>query len=110
MIICWSCVTISEAIVRNEDICGIQNGRRLYLELGEQGVLYAKNVSFIKNAPRLQDSRIYTTNSSHDQCSLELVTCPSCVITLTFKSIGLSQNCGDGSFMLDSSCRSEYLH
>ncbi|XP_051171893.1 uncharacterized protein LOC127288463 isoform X2 [Leptopilina boulardi] len=109
VIICWSCVTISEAIVRNEDICGIQNGRRLYLELGEQGVLYAKNVSFIKNAPRLQDSRIYTTNSSHDQCSLELVTCPSCVITLTFKSIGLSQNCGDGSFMLDSSCRCDYV-
>ncbi|XP_043463794.1 serine-rich adhesin for platelets isoform X2 [Leptopilina heterotoma] len=107
--ICWSVIINSEAIIRNEDICGIQNGRRLYLELGEQGVLFAKNVSFIKNSPRLQDSRIYTTNSSHDQCSLELVTCPSCVINLTFKSIGLSQNCGDGSFMLDSSCRCDYV-
>ena len=97
--------SISDAIVRNEDICGAHNGRRLYLELGEQGILYAKNVSFIKNAPRLQTSRIYSANSSYDQCSLELVTCPSCIITLTFKSIALSQHCGDGVIMLDSPCR-----
>ncbi|XP_033221378.1 uncharacterized protein LOC117175714 isoform X2 [Belonocnema kinseyi] len=97
------------AVVRNEDICAAQNGRRFYLELGDQGILYAKNVSFIKNEPRLQASRIYSNNSSHDHCSLDLVTCPSCVISLTFKSISLSQNCGDGKFMFDNPCRCDYV-
>lgn len=101
----YSALLAKGAVVRNEDICGPQSGRRFYLELGDQGILYAKNVSFIKNEPRLQASRIYSTNSSHDHCSLDLVTCPSCVISLTFKSISLSQNCGDGEIMFDSPCR-----
>ncbi|XP_024945613.1 uncharacterized protein LOC107272410 isoform X4 [Cephus cinctus] len=100
---------VSGNVIRNEDICGPHNGRRLYLELGEQGVLYAKNISFVKNAPRQQVSRVYVTNSSHDQCSLELVTCPSCVITVTFKNLALSHHCGDGGVMMDSPCRCDYV-
>lgn len=95
-------------LVRNEDICGQHNGRRLYLELGDQGIVYAKNVSFIKNLPRQNhdDRQVYVTNSSHDQCSLELVTCPSCAITVTFKSLSLPHSCGDVGMMMDSPCRS----
>lgn len=104
VVLCWFTVIYGN-VVRNEDICGTHNGRRLYLELGEKGILYAKNVSFIKNAPRQQTSRIYATNSSHDQCSLELVTCPSCVIIVTFKNIALSHHCGDGGVMMDNPCR-----
>ncbi|XP_043270085.1 uncharacterized protein Culd isoform X2 [Venturia canescens] len=97
-------------VVRNEDICGPHNGRRLYLELGEKGILFAKNVSLVKSSPRQhQATRIYVTNSSHDQCSLELVTCPSCVITLTFKSLALSHHCSDGGIMMDSPCRCDYV-
>ncbi|XP_034949761.1 uncharacterized protein Culd isoform X2 [Chelonus insularis] len=96
-------------IIRNEDICGVHNGRRLYLELGEKGTLYAKNVSFIKNSPRQQNSRLYMTNSSHDQCSLELVTCPSCAITVTFKNLALPHSCGDSGMMMDSPCRCDYV-
>ena len=107
LVVIYSTLLAKGAVVRNEDICGAQNGRRFYVELGDQGILYAKNVTFIKNEPRLQASTIYASNSSHDQCSLELVTCPSCVISLTFKNIVLSQNCGDGGFMLDSPCRWE---
>lgn len=104
--ICGSFLLVNCNVVRNEDICGAHNGRRLYLELGEQGILYAKNVSLIKNAPRQhQASRVYVANSSHDQCSLELVTCPSCVITVTFKSLALSHHCSDGGMMMDSPCR-----
>ncbi|XP_012258895.2 uncharacterized protein LOC105687662 isoform X2 [Athalia rosae] len=95
--------------VRNEDICGQNNGRRLYLELGERGLLYAKNVTFAKNVPRQQTSRIYVTNSSHNQCSLELVSCPSCIITVTFKHLELSHHCGDGSITMDSPCRCDYV-
>ncbi|XP_076167168.1 CUB and LDLa domain isoform X2 [Ptiloglossa arizonensis] len=96
-------------IVRNEDVCGPQNGRRLYLELGEKGILYARNVSFTKNEARQDNSRVYASNSSHAQCSLELVTCPSCVIIVTFQQIGLSHHCGDGSVGMDSPCRCDYV-
>lgn len=106
----WSIVVTGEGnIVRNEDICGAQNGRRLYLELGEKGILYARNVSLIKNEPRQEGSQVYTSNSSHAQCNLELVTCPSCVIIVTFESIALSHHCGDGSITLDSPCRCDYV-
>ncbi|XP_012154412.2 CUB and LDLa domain isoform X1 [Megachile rotundata] len=96
-------------VVRNEDICGVQNGRRLYLELGEKGILYAKNVSFVRNEPRQDGSRVYASNGSHAQCSFELVTCPSCVIIVTFQSISLSHHCGDGSVTIDSPCRCDYV-
>lgn len=93
-------------VVRNEDICGVQNGRRLYLELGEKGILYAKNVSMVRNEARKgEGSLVYTSNSSHAQCSLELVTCPSCVIIATFQTIALSHHCGDGTITMDSPCR-----
>lgn len=106
IVVWWSFVSKSEGnVVRDEDICGIQNGRRLYLELGEKGVLQAKNLSYAKYEPRQGGSRVYTSNSSHSQCSLELVTCPSCVIIVTFQSIALSHHCGDGSATMDSPCR-----
>ncbi|KAK1124598.1 hypothetical protein K0M31_005973 [Melipona bicolor] len=106
---CWMVVTGEGNVVRNEDICGVQNGRRLYLELGERGILYAKNVSFVKNEARQEGSRVYASNSSHAQCSLELVTCPSCVIIATFGSIALPHHCGDGSVTMDSPCRCDYV-
>ncbi|XP_031783637.1 uncharacterized protein LOC100679837 isoform X2 [Nasonia vitripennis] len=106
--VAWLSASFAD-VVRNEDICGPHNGRRLYVELGEQGILYAANVSLVKNSPRQDTSRAYTANSSHDQCSLELVTCPSCVITLTFKSINLLHHCGDGSMTIDSPCRCDYV-
>ncbi|XP_015185503.1 PREDICTED: uncharacterized protein LOC107071221 isoform X2 [Polistes dominula] len=109
IIVLYCFTVIYGNVVRNEDICGTHNGRRLYLELGEKGILYAKNITFVKNSPRQQSSRIYATNSSHDQCSLELVTCPSCVIIVTFKNIALSQNCGDGGVMMDNPCRCDYV-
>ncbi|CAL7941597.1 unnamed protein product [Xylocopa violacea] len=106
----WLVVAKSEGnVVRNEDICGVQNGRRVYLELGEKGVLYAKNVTFAKYESRQEGSRVYTSNSSHAQCSFELVTCPSCVIIITFQSISLSHHCGDGSITMDNPCRCDYV-
>ncbi|XP_011702974.1 PREDICTED: uncharacterized protein LOC105459014 [Wasmannia auropunctata] len=103
----WWILATTGNIVRNEDICGPHNGRRLYLELGEKGILYAKNVTFVRNLPRQLMPRLYSTtiNSSHHQCSLELVTCPSCVIVVTFKNIALPRHCGDGGVVMDSPCR-----
>ncbi|XP_076648123.1 CUB and LDLa domain isoform X1 [Halictus rubicundus] len=110
VLLCWLVTANAEGdVVRNEDICGPQNGRRLYLELGEKGILYAKNVSFAKTEARQDGSQIYTNNSSHAQCTLELVTCPSCVIIVTFQSISLSHHCSDGSVTMDSPCRCDYV-
>ncbi|XP_063975201.1 uncharacterized protein LOC135161499 isoform X2 [Diachasmimorpha longicaudata] len=114
LIVVYCTITIIRCdIIRNEDICGHHNGRRLYLELGEQGVLYAKNMSFIRSSVKLQAStsqlRQYMANNSHDQCSLELVTCPSCAIVVTFKNIDLPNSCSDIGIVLDSPCRCDYV-
>ncbi|KAL0131148.1 hypothetical protein PUN28_002605 [Cardiocondyla obscurior] len=107
----WWILATKGNVVRNEDICGPHNGRRLYLELGEKGILYAKNVTFSGNSPRQLMPRLYaiTVNSSHHQCSLELVTCPSCVIIATFKNIALLHHCDDGGVVMDSPCRCDYV-
>ncbi|KAG7198834.1 hypothetical protein KM043_001803 [Ampulex compressa] len=105
----WSLSGAGCELVRNEDICGPHNGRRLYLELGEKGILYARNLSFVKNEPRAQLTRMYASNGSHDQCSLEFVTCPSCVIVVTFRNLALSHHCGDGGVTMDSPCRCDYV-
>jgi len=103
----WWILTTTANIIRNDDICGSYNGRRLYLELNERSILYAKNVIFVRNLSRQLVPRPYATtiNSSHYHCSLELVTCPSCVIVFIFKNIALPNNCGDGEIVMNSPCR-----
>ncbi|KYN31704.1 hypothetical protein ALC56_13843 [Trachymyrmex septentrionalis] len=107
----WWILTTTANIIRNDDICGSYNGRRLYLELDERSILYAKDVTFVRNLSRQLVPRPYATtiNSLHHHCSLELVTCPSCVIVLTFKNIALPNNCGDGGIVMDSPCRCDYV-
>ncbi|XP_071445111.1 uncharacterized protein Culd [Hetaerina americana] len=85
---------------RHDDICGDYNGRKLYLELGHRGFLSARDVSpdvFLRGSP--------STNltSTHRQCGMEIVTCPSCVITIVFHSLNLSTCSQDGS------CRCDYM-
>ncbi|XP_012282727.1 uncharacterized protein LOC105700960 isoform X2 [Orussus abietinus] len=108
----WSLTIVQGNFVREGDICGPHNGRRLYLELGEQGLLYGRNISSPRPpqdpTSRPQDEAI-VTNSSHEQCSLELVTCPSCIIVVTFKSLNLAHHCRDGSVTVDSPCRCDYV-
>ncbi|XP_065341759.1 uncharacterized protein LOC135940691 isoform X2 [Cloeon dipterum] len=80
---------------RVDEICGTHNGRKLYLDLGDRGTLRA---SFVDDALLQQEQR-----TSHATCSLEIVTCPACVITATFKYLNLS------SCSTDSSCRCDYV-
>ncbi|KYN01842.1 Cubilin, partial [Cyphomyrmex costatus] len=107
----WWIFTTTGNIIQNNDICGSYNGRRLYLELGEKSILYAKNVAFVRNLSRQLVPHLFSTmiNSSHHHCSLELVTCPSCMIVLTFKNIALPHHCGDGGILTDSPCRCDYV-
>ncbi|XP_054261630.1 uncharacterized protein LOC128985784 isoform X1 [Macrosteles quadrilineatus] len=87
--------------VRQDDICGVTNGRRLYLEQGERGVLTARNIS--TSLRHQQQGSL----QSHEQCSLEVVTCPSCVIVVRFRHLALSPQCGGG--LMDAPCRCDYL-
>lgn len=80
---------------RDLDICSHWNGRRHFLELGERGDLYARNVT--TSAYR---STLYTpinirnrTNDIWYQCNLELVTCAECVIRITFTYVNFSKTC-----------------
>nr|CAD7430619.1 unnamed protein product [Timema monikensis] len=91
---------------RNDDICGNYNGHRLYLGLGERGFLTAKNVtSQLYSRLQISDDNI----SSHEKCNLEIVTCPSCVISVTFRHLNLSHHCGGGNVVMDSPCRCDLV-
>ncbi|XP_008198359.3 uncharacterized protein Culd [Tribolium castaneum] len=64
-----------------DDICGHINGQRLFLDHGETGTLqanYSNNIfdRFYKNKPE-------------KRCTVELVSCPSCVIKITFTFFNL---------------------
>ncbi|XP_044001976.1 uncharacterized protein LOC122848162 isoform X2 [Aphidius gifuensis] len=104
----YGLIIVNCDLIRNEDICGQHNGRRLYLEFGDKGILYARNITFIKNI-KDNGKKIYVSNSSHDKCSLEIVTCPSCAIVVTFKSLSLPHSCDDVGMMMDSPCRCDYV-
>lgn len=53
-----------------DEVCDI-TGRRIYLELSENGLLTSRNET--------------TKNFLCKQCNLEIITCPSCVINYKFK-------------------------
>nr|CAD7588593.1 unnamed protein product [Timema genevievae] len=96
----------TNGVDRNDDICGNYNGRRLYLGLGERGFLTAKNVtSQLYSRLQFSDDNI----SSHEKCNLEIVTCPSCVISVTFRHLNLSHHCGGGNVVMDSPCRCDLV-
>lgn len=61
----------------SSDICKDLNGKKIFLDYGEGGEIYAKNVNI--------ESNINMPNYiSHKECIIELVTCPSCIINVKF--------------------------
>lgn len=105
----------SYALKRQDDICDNYNGRRLYLDVGEHGILTAQNITSALNNKIGGTGSIpasapgYSNTSSHEQCRLELITCPSCVISITFQYIGLPHSCGGANLVIDSPCRCDYI-
>lgn len=75
---------VQSKLLFHDEICEL-NGRRVYLELGSQGALSMKNMS------KESGMSLATRNSLRDaeqvcvQCSMELVTCPACIIKITFE-------------------------
>ncbi|KAJ8938488.1 hypothetical protein NQ318_020804 [Aromia moschata] len=81
------------------DICGGNNGNKFYLEHGVSGTLYAdfeNNVWHSKNK-----------NRTSNRCTIEFITCPSCVIDINFWFLNISRNCGTPSVF--DTCGCDYV-
>lgn len=92
--------TLSKSF-RMDDICGEMNGRRIYLELGEEGTIIAKRENIYRNYTKLLSKQ---DSFSNKECSLELITCPSCIIRLKFVYLNLTKNCGNISVLDGCGC------
>ncbi|CRL03322.1 CLUMA_CG016193, isoform A [Clunio marinus] len=90
---------------RQSEICGYHNGHRKYLELGDNGEMFASNITIPQN---VKDITKGFNQSLTLQCSLELVTCPSCIIKIKFTYANLLSNCEHAKD--DSSvCRCDHI-
>ncbi|XP_063700483.1 uncharacterized protein LOC134830827 [Culicoides brevitarsis] len=98
LVFCVNLINFTSANVvrpfRNTDICGKYNNHRVYLELHEKGILKAENVTHFRTS--YPPSRAAETDSRiARQCSLELVTCPSCQIRISLSQSNITSNCVD---------------
>ncbi|XP_055611974.1 uncharacterized protein LOC129758495 isoform X2 [Uranotaenia lowii] len=83
-------------VYRNNEICGVYNGHRVYLELGDRGLLQATNVTVSKQ----------TNQTAPSVCTLELVTCPSCNFKISLSYSNFPTKCSHHNEM---PCRCDYL-
>ncbi|KAJ8984815.1 hypothetical protein NQ317_013013 [Molorchus minor] len=84
---------------QSSDICDKIEGKRFYLEYGDSGALHAD----------FQNNLWYSRNSniSNNRCTIEYVTCPSCVIEINFRYLNISRNCGRASVF--DTCGCDYV-
>ncbi|XP_056637208.1 uncharacterized protein LOC130445542 [Diorhabda sublineata] len=86
------------------DICGGNNGKRFYLEPGESGTLVAefKNNILLHNYDNNNNN-----NTLYNKCTVEFITCPSCIIDIQFRLLNISRNCGKASVF--DTCGCDYI-
>lgn len=61
----------------SNDICGLNNGKRFYLEYNESGSLTANQQYNVLNQQR--------NTTTYVRCTVEFITCPSCIIEINFR-------------------------
>ncbi|XP_053687164.1 uncharacterized protein LOC128736701 [Sabethes cyaneus] len=98
LLICLAVVKVEglPRIFRSNEICGVYNGHRVYLELGDRGQLQASNVTVSKQ----------TNKTIPSICTLELVTCPSCNLKISLSYSNFPAKCAVRN---ESPCRCDYL-
>ncbi|KAJ8917600.1 hypothetical protein NQ315_000083 [Exocentrus adspersus] len=79
------------------DICGLNNGKRFFLENGQGGSVVANYKDNLWNNRG-------KNNSDTSKCTVELVTCPSCIIDIKFRYLNISRNCGRVSIFDNCGC------
>ncbi|XP_076265978.1 CUB and LDLa domain [Rhynchophorus ferrugineus] len=92
---------ICGAFVKNYrylDICGNHNAKKFYIDYGTSGVLLAD----FEN--RAVDSGGGFTEG---KCTVDFITCPSCVIEIKFKYLNISRTCNKSPMF--SECNCDYL-
>ncbi|XP_072381860.1 uncharacterized protein Culd [Diabrotica undecimpunctata] len=90
-------VSCTESLLN--DICGKNNGKRFYLEPGESGTLLAE----YKNNVLVQNRNV----SLYNKCTVEFITCPSCIVDIQFRYLNISRNCGKASVF--DTCGCDYV-
>ncbi|XP_062540413.1 uncharacterized protein LOC134208662 [Armigeres subalbatus] len=83
-------------VYRTNEICGVYNGHRVYLELGDRGQLQATNVTYERSS----------NQTSPAICTLELVTCPSCNFKISLSYSNFPTKCAIHN---ELPCRCDYL-
>lgn len=83
-------------VFRTNEICGVYNGHRVYLELGDRGQLQATNVTYERSF----------NQTSPAICTLELVTCPSCNFKISLSYSNFPTKCAVHN---ELPCRCDYL-
>lgn len=78
-----NCAFINSPSVPYHDICGVTNGRKILIELGEKGTVSAKNITTNQHIHHFRNKGNVSTAYNH--CTLELITCPYCIITVNFR-------------------------
>ncbi|XP_068897152.1 uncharacterized protein Culd, partial [Tenebrio molitor] len=84
-----------------DDICGHINGQRIYLEYGETGTLEAKYEN------NIFDRFVRSRSGAQKRCTVEFISCPSCIIKIKFTFLNLSRNC-ERSSVFDT-CGCDYV-
>lgn len=70
--------TLYVALAISNDICGLNNGKKFYLEYTESGSLTANQQYNVLD----HQSK---NSSSYIRCTVEFITCPSCIIEVHFR-------------------------
>lgn len=74
--------SLSVILAISNDICGLHNGKRFYLEYNETGSLTAEQECNIFQQQK-------KNGTSYIRCTVEFITCPSCVIEIQFRWVSL---------------------
>lgn len=96
-IILWITCLSGSLSLPDGDLCRWMNGRKYYIDVGESGTITLWNVT--SRAGEGSDARPRIPQ----RCSVELITCPSCHITVSVLYLNVPTCSADGS------CRCDYV-
>ncbi|XP_026807139.1 uncharacterized protein LOC113549855 [Rhopalosiphum maidis] len=84
--------------IKRYDMCKPFNKKTIYTAIGSRGIIFAKNDVY---------NRSTLNESFYKQCSLRIISCPSCMINLRFKDVNLpctNNNANETDFVCNSIC------
>ncbi|XP_019866945.1 neuropilin and tolloid-like protein 1 isoform X2 [Aethina tumida] len=80
---------VENKVIDLYEICDQHYAKRVYLEFSERGTLIADS-----KKSELESHIVDNNFGVHKKCSVEFITCPSCIINIKFKYLNISRTCG----------------